>query len=79
MENKMPLNFVLVRMASCAWLRRLEMDLMEILGVVIYFGWRTKTLMMLMTVPLPDGLIIALELSFLASCPAFGCPYSPRL
>jgi hypothetical protein len=54
MENKMPLNFVLVPMVSCAWLRRLEQDLLEMMGMVVYYGWRTKNLKMQTTAPLPD-------------------------
>jgi hypothetical protein len=39
MVNKMLLIFVLVRMASCDWRRWPELDLLEILDMMIYFGW----------------------------------------
>jgi hypothetical protein len=56
MANKMPPSFELVLMVSCAWLRGLELETLplEMLGVLINFGWRTRSLKMQTTAPLLD-------------------------
>jgi hypothetical protein len=56
MANKMLLSFELALMVSCAWLRRLELEILplETLGMLINSGWRTRSLTTQTMAPLPD-------------------------